>query len=59
MVIGFIWIALGTVTALAVQANGRSFIGWLTIGCITGRLGLIAVPVMENLNNAGPEEGSK
>jgi hypothetical protein len=54
MVIGFIWIALGTVTALAVQANGRSF-----IGCITGRLGLIAVPVMENLNNAGPEEGSK
>lgn len=45
-----LWIALGVVTALAAQARGRSFIGWLVIGCLTGVFGLIAVLVMENLN---------
>ena len=42
----FIWIAFGVVTALAAQARGRSFIGWLLIGCVTGVFGLIAVLVM-------------
>ncbi len=47
----FIWIALGIVTALAAQARGRNFLAWLAIGCLTGVFGLIAVLVMENLNN--------
>jgi len=47
----FIWLAFGIVTALAAQARGRSFLGWLVIGCLTGIFGLIAVLVMENLNN--------
>lgn len=46
-----IWIALGVVTAIAAQARGRSFIGWLVIGLLTGIFGLIAVLVMENLKD--------
>lgn len=48
----FIWIGFGIVTALAAQARGRSFLGWLIIGCFTGIFGLIAVLVMENLKNS-------
>lgn len=47
----FVWIAFGIVTALAAQARGRSFVGWLLIGCVTGIFGLIAVLVMENHKN--------
>ena len=46
----FIWLAFGVITALAAQARGRSFLGWLVIGCIFGVFGLIAVLVMENHN---------
>lgn len=46
-----IWIGIGIVTALAAQARGRSFVAWLVIGCLTGIFGLVAVLVMENLNN--------
>lgn len=46
-----IWIGFAVVTALAASARGRSFIGWLIIGGLTGIFGLIAVLVMENLNN--------
>ena len=46
----FIWIAFGVVTALAAQARGRSFLAWLVLGCIFGVFALIAVLVMENLN---------
>lgn len=44
-----IWIGFAVVTALAAQARGRSFIGWLVIGCLTGVFGLLAVLVMRNL----------
>lgn len=47
-----VWIALGIVTALAAQARGRSFFGWLIIGCLTGIFGLIAVLVMNRQNGA-------
>ena len=46
----FIWLAFGVITALAAHARGRSFIGWLLIGCLTGVFGLIAVLVMRNLS---------
>lgn len=46
----FVWIAFAFVTALAAQARGRSFIGWLLIGALFGVFALIAVLVMENLN---------
>lgn len=49
----FIWIGFAVVTALAAAARGRSFIGWLMIGALTGIFGLIAVLVMENLDNTG------
>lgn len=49
----YIWIALGIVTAIAAQARGRNFLAWLAIGLLTGIFGLIAVLVMENLNNPG------
>lgn len=45
----FIWLAFGVITALAAQARGRSFIGWLLLGCIFGVFALIAVLVMENI----------
>lgn len=51
MEILFIWLALAVVTALAANARGRSFIGWLLIGAITGVFGLIAVLVMRNLSD--------
>lgn len=50
MALILIWIGLGVVTALAAQARGRSFLGWLAIGCLTGVFGLVAVLVMENHN---------
>ncbi len=46
-----IWIALGVVTALAAQARGRNFLAWLLIGAVTGIFGLIAVLVMERVDN--------
>lgn len=47
-----IWIGLGIVTALAASARGRSFFGWLVIGCLTGIFGLIAVLVMNRVDGA-------
>ena len=48
-----IWIGFGIVTAIAAQARGRSFFGWLVIGLLTGVFGLIAVLVMER-GDSGP-----
>lgn len=44
-----IWLGFAIITALAAQARGRSFFGWLIIGLLTGLFGLIAVLVMQNL----------
>lgn len=46
-----IWIGFAVVTALAAAARGRNFFGWLVIGGLTGVFGLIAVLVMQNLND--------
>jgi hypothetical protein len=50
----FVWIAFAVITALAAQARGRSFWGWLAIGALTGVFGLIAVLVMERGQPAAP-----
>jgi hypothetical protein len=49
-----IWIGLAIVTAIAAQARGRSFAGWLLIGALTGAFGLIAVLVMNRVEPATP-----
>jgi len=49
MALIIIWIGFGIVTALAASARGRSFFGWLVIGCLTGVFGLIAVLVMNRV----------
>ncbi|WP_417701902.1 hypothetical protein [Pseudophaeobacter sp.] len=43
-----IWIGFAVVTAIAASSRGRSFVGWLIIGAITGIFGLIAVLVMKD-----------
>lgn len=45
------WAMVAVVTALAAQARGRSFGVWLLLGFLTSVFGLIAVLVMENLND--------
>ena len=47
----FIWIAFGIVTALAAQSRGRDVWLWLGIGMMTGVFGLIAVLVMDDVND--------
>jgi len=49
MALIIIWIGFGVVTALAASSRGRSFFGWLIIGCLTGVFGLIAVLVMNRV----------
>lgn len=41
-----IWICFAVLTAIAAKSRGRSFLGWLFVGLITGVFGLIAVLVM-------------
>lgn len=45
-----IWIGFAIVTALAAGARGRNPIAWFGIGFIGGVFALIAVLVMEPLN---------
>ena len=48
------WIAFAFLTALAAQARGRSFGGWLLIGCLFGVFALIAVLVMQREDSHKP-----
>lgn len=44
-----LWIGFAVVTAIAAAARGRNFLGWLVIGALTGIFGLIAVLVMNRV----------
>jgi len=48
MVFLIVWIAAAIITALAAQARGRSFLGWLLLGAVFGVFALIAVLVMRD-----------
>ena len=49
----YIWLAFAVVTALAAAARGRNALVWGIIGCLGGVFALVAVLVMENLNESG------
>ncbi|MGZ9812620.1 HIRAN domain-containing protein [Pseudoroseicyclus sp. H15] len=48
----WIWLAFGVVTAIAASSRGRSFWGWLLIGCVTGVFGLVAVLVIKDVSGS-------
>lgn len=41
-----IWLACGVFSAIIAAAKGRSFFGWLILGCIFGIFALLAVGFM-------------